>query len=86
MGEANLFKELKSRLCTLDELLGKSKDSPFYEPSPSTERDVRKYSKRFRCLVDENDLVLWGNYDTIDARNIMVVFEKCDPNTSTVTC
>lgn len=81
-----MFKELKSRECTIDELTGTSQDSPFYRPLDSTERDVRKYYKRFRCLVDDNDLVIWGNFDTIDARNIMVVFEKCDPRTSTVAC
>lgn len=81
-----MFTELKSRLCTLDELMGTSQDSPFFEPSRSANREIRKYQKRFRCLVDDDDLVIWGNFDTIDALNIMVVFEKCDPSTSLVPC
>lgn len=29
---------------------------------------------------------LWGNYDTGDAKNFMIVFEKCKNATSSVTC
>ena len=30
------------------------------------------------CLDEKDDLKLWGNYDTSSARNLMIVFEKCD--------
>lgn len=39
-----------------------------------------------RCIIDENDVYMYGNYDTVAARNIMVVFEKCDPEKSKVPC
>ena len=39
-----------------------------------------------RCVVDKQDLVMWGNYDSAEARNIMIVFETCDPETSSITC
>ena len=29
---------------------------------------------------------LWGNYDSPDVRNIMIVFEKCNNETSEVRC
>lgn len=32
------------------------------------------------CLQQTDDMVLWGNYDTDIASNLMIVFETCDVN------
>ena len=39
-----------------------------------------------RCLVDPKNITIFGNYDSQDAQNFMVVFEKCDPLKSTIPC
>ena len=40
---------------------------------------MENYGRRLRCLVDKEDLHLYGNFDTNAADNLMVVFETCDP-------
>ena len=37
------------------------------------------------CFEDNADMKLWGNYDTSSARNLMLVFEKCDNSTRSNT-
>ena len=39
-----------------------------------------------KCLKNPADISLWGNYDLASANVLMVVFEKCDPAKSKVTC
>lgn len=39
-----------------------------------------------QCISDTDDLKLWGNYDTSNARNLMIVFEKCNNATSLSIC
>ena len=39
-----------------------------------------------QCIDDMDDLKLWGNYDTPDVRNLMVVFDKCNNATSPFIC
>ena len=48
--------------------------------------EVEKYGSRLRCIKDRDKLVLWGNYQTTEASNVMVVFEKCDPAKSQIPC
>ena len=31
-----------------------------------------------RCIKNLDELIMWGDYDTNKASNLMVVFEKCD--------
>ena len=70
-----MFKELKIRKCTRDDIYG---DQNFYEPSKMSEYDVDIYWQRMYCPENRSDLALWGNYDTAFARNIIIVFEKCN--------
>ena len=39
-----------------------------------------------KCLKNPSDLVLWGNYDLPSAANLVLTFEKCDPQKSEVEC
>ena len=39
------------------------------------------------CASDNEDLTLTGNYDSEEASNLMIVFEKCDPyKTPNILC
>jgi len=33
-----------------------------------------------RCLANLDELKMWGDYDTENASNLMIVFETCDIN------
>ena len=39
-----------------------------------------------KCLENTDDVKLWGNYDSTTARNIMVVFERCNATTNKDGC
>ena len=81
-----MFEELESRPCSQEELLGESPESNFYESNPNSVSDIVRYGPKMRCPVKQKELALWGNYDTTEAQNIMIVFEKCDPDLSPVPC
>ena len=40
--------------------------------------DLNSHWEELLCPVDMNDLYGNGNYDSSTAKNVMVVFEKCD--------
>ena len=44
------------------------------------------YAKKMKCLKDLGEYTAFGNYDTPKAENLMIVFEKCDPKVSKITC
>ena len=37
-------------------------------------------SRNFLCPKNLDDVFINGNYNTDSAKNLMIVFEKCDPN------
>ena len=87
---AEFFTELESHYCDPEELqnvAGSNEDANFYPLSKLSETFYDQYGGRFKCLDNpERDLNLHGNYDTISATNMMVVFDVCNNETSTVTC
>ena len=48
--------------------------------------DLKLYGNRLKCPENKTDLVVMGNFDSSAAANVMVVLEKCDNKTSTITC
>ena len=48
--------------------------------------DLNLYGNRLKCPENKSDLVVVGNFDSSAAANVMVVLEKCDNKTSTITC
>ena len=48
--------------------------------------DLNLYGNRLKCPENKTDLEIMGNYDSSAAANVMVVLEKCDNKTSTITC
>ena len=70
----------------MDELLGRG-DEKFFEPSANSKSDIELYGKKMRCPMRDDDLYLLGNFDTTTARNVMIVFERCDVNNKVgITC
>ena len=80
--------EIEHRPCSKSDLTSKTDgDADFFETSPNSEEDVKKHFHRFKCLANpENDMYLWGNYETVSTSNLMIVFDKCDNKTSAVVC
>ena len=58
----------------------------FYEPAKSALKDIDNYGGKLQCIDNIDDLRLWGNYNTPDTRNLMIVFDKCNNATSPVIC
>ena len=48
--------------------------------------DLNNYGRRLKCPENKSDLEVMGNFDSSAAANVMVVLEKCDNKTSTITC
>ena len=72
------FKELKTRVCDQEDFQSIDK-SALYPVLDHNQQDVQKHAVgKFRCLDESQDLKLWGNYNTDQAQNLMIVFEKCD--------
>lgn len=83
------FTELESHYCREDELNdveGSNKNSTFYPVTKLSEAHLNSYRGRFKCLDHPEQLNLSGNYQSSDASNLMVVFDKCNNATSAVTC
>ena len=82
--------EIESHFCGEDELNdveGSIKNSTFHPLSAQSKTHVDEYRRRFKCLSNpEQDLKLKGNYDAIEAKNLMIVFDRCNNATSAVTC
>ena len=88
--ETGFFTELEQRNCSMTEFNGvhsvDNDDLDFFVPAKSALADIEIYGSKMRCLKDENDIMLWGNYNSPDSSNLMVVFDKCDNATSRVKC
>ena len=62
-------------------------DEPLFFETLSTVHDMEVYSSSLRCLKDvENDSLIWGNFNTGNARALLIMFEKCDRSTSATVC
>ena len=76
------FNELRDRKCTEDDMndaLNSNPESGFY----ALDKDADHYMKLFginlfHCLVDDNDVKMHGDFDSAQAANLMISFEKCD--------
>ena len=88
------FTELETTYCDEsgfegidDKEFNKTSGANFYPISPLFAAQLKMYRRRFKCLAyPERDLSMFGNYHTEVAANLMVVFDKCNNATSTVTC
>ena len=68
-------------------VLGVDDDSlDFQKPAKSSLDDITRYGKKMKCMSDPNDLKMWGNYNTPETRNFMIIFDKCNNETSPVPC
>ena len=61
-------------------------ESAFYEPTKTAAKHLNEYASKMQCFSSQVQHSLYGNYDSYEARNIVVVFEKCDPLKTTVKC
>ena len=83
-----MFRELETRDCRDDEFNSTDfeENYTFYPPTRSAESDIKIYGPKMKCLENTDDVKLWGNYDSTTARNIMVVFERCNATTNKDGC
>lgn len=82
------FTELQTAPCALnsedvlvplapDTITQNEQRSDFFSINPMSEADVSVYGKKLKCPVLHYDL--YGNYNTDMGSQLMIVFEKCDP-------
>ena len=87
------FTEIETRPCTRADFNyeprpgeeGNSENPMFYRTT-NTANDLRMYGLSMKCVKDPKDMAVWGNYNTGNAGNFQVVFEKCDPSKDPVPC
>ena len=58
----------------------------FYKTKPESLVDAEIYGPKMKCLTNLGDYDTFGNYDTASGANLMVIFEMCDPEKSSVPC
>ena len=74
------FKEVDTRPCTQEDFnygdIG-NENSRFFE-TKQTIGDLKTYGSSMRCVTNPEDMYIFGNYNTGNAANLMVVFELCN--------
>ena len=75
------FEEVVLRPCQESDfdLGGGAPNSLFYDTNPSSMQDLVNHWRKLKCIQDPQQLTLFGNYDTEQAANLMIVFELCNP-------
>ena len=58
---------------------GNNLESKFYPTNEFSERTISLYQNSIKC-IDQDQISLNGHYDSSQANNLMIVFEKCNPN------
>ena len=83
-----VFDEIKTRFCELDDFDqdGNNDKSKFYQTADYSVADIDTYGVGLKCPVNASDLSIQGKYDASAAKNLMVIVQKCNPETSEVTC
>ena len=79
------FTEIPTRPCTLDDFTDDD-SSLFFKPSPSSKLELEYTWRKLKCIDKDTELMMFGNYRSLAATNIMVVFEKCDNTLPGATC
>lgn len=78
------FTKLKTRPCTLEEFSFQSdkvkRDTPFWQIHVKSD-SYKDYIPSMKCI--DEDYELYGEFETNVAHNLMVVFERCDPEQRT---
>lgn len=78
------FVELETKVCQPEDfnfgnVTDASNVSAFYPVKDLSKTDLMSYGPRkMRCIKNPDELILYGDYDTNKASNLMVVFELCD--------
>ena len=85
------FYQLEHEMCDTSKFNDEHNNNPsskFYQVSSTVANDLRTYGHKMRCLTPEAEkrVSLHGDYDTGKAANIMVVFEKCNPDGGKYEC
>ena len=74
------WREIRTRECTWDDFNSSQRpnsDAKFFK-TQQTAGYLETYAQNMRCVEDQNELYTHGNYNTPNAGNFMIVFEKCD--------
>ena len=76
-------REIKLRNCTADDFVNSENsissgaEDKFYQPLSESQIFVDRYWGIMKC-IDDVDFSLYGNYQTSEAQNLQIIFEKCD--------
>ena len=86
---AILFDEIETRQCSEDDfndLEGSNTKSRFYRSGEYTINTIKLINQQMICIKDDNVYNMYGHYDAGQARNLMIVFEKCDTEKGDTKC
>ena len=51
----------------------------FYRTNENSQGDFSHYGRKMKCIADDSFFIA-GNYNTFEASQLMIVFERCDPD------
>ena len=52
--------------------------SKFFKTDSDSMKDLKIYGPKMKC-IDDDSMSIFGHYDSSSANNLMIVFEKCNP-------
>ena len=78
------FIEIPSHPCTADDFAENNSDNPLFFPNkPTSKADMDIHWRKLKCINRDQELLMYGRYESQAASNLMIVFEKCDENKRT---
>ena len=65
---------------------GNNAESIFFETDEPYLLDGRTYTPKMKCLSNHDDYLTYGNFDSSQGHNLVVVFERCTAEKSKIPC
>ena len=82
--ESIQFIEIPTRPCIKDDFAEYNSESPlFYPNKDGSKADMDIHRKKMKCVDRDQELLMYGRYESQAASNFMIVFERCDEKVRT---
>ena len=76
------WNEIGTHFCSdqdFNDVEGNNKETKFYPTDPFSEKKLKLYGNKLKCMDHENNTI-FGNYNSPQANNLVIVFELCNPD------
>lgn len=76
------WSEIGTHFCLdqeFNDVEGNNEETKFYPTDPFSEKKLKLYGNKLKCMDEENNTI-FGNYNSPQANNLVIVFELCNPD------